>query len=144
MSRLPGGGFSTGALIAHAIDAPDHLNEWWVYSTVFIILGAFQFFYALVLFLRPWLYDETGAYRANPKQYGRIFYIFGIVLASLVVGVYVIGPHVRASFYNPGGSCRSSHGAQLCSRSGEYSDAVFPRQTILSNPGLSLVSLPPQ
>ena len=24
-------------LIAHAIDAPDHLKEWWVFASIFII-----------------------------------------------------------------------------------------------------------
>ena len=78
------------ALVTHAIDAKDHLTEWWLYGTLFVIAASFQFFYGMALFLRPWRYDETGGIRDNPDIYGRPFYLLGIVLAGFVMVLYVI------------------------------------------------------
>ena len=44
---------SVFALLAHVIDAPDHLKEWWGYGTVFVIVASFQFFFGLALFVQP-------------------------------------------------------------------------------------------
>ncbi len=78
------------ALVSHAIDAPDHLSEWWGYGTFFVIVAAFQFFYGLALFLQPWKYDQEGNLKANPDRYGRPYFVLGLVLASLIVVIYVI------------------------------------------------------
>jgi len=83
-------GLSIFALFAHAIDTPDHLTEWWGYGTIFIILGAFQFFYGIALLLQPWRYDEDGNWRDDAGRSGRPYYIIGILLAAAVIIVYII------------------------------------------------------
>jgi hypothetical protein len=83
-------GLSAGAIIAHAIDAPDHLTEWWGFTTFFIVAASFQLFLGLVLLLQPWKYDQTGDIRQNPEYYGRTFYLLGIILSASIVMVYVI------------------------------------------------------
>ncbi len=78
------------ALAAHAIDARDHLREWWLFGTLFVISGTFQFFLGLGLLVRPWRYDENGGLRENPDYYGRPFYFIGIALASFVILLYLV------------------------------------------------------
>ena len=78
------------ALVAHAIDVPDHLSEWWGYGAFFVIIASFQFFYGMALFLKPWRYDEDGGLRPNADQYGRNYFLLGTVLTSSVLVVYVI------------------------------------------------------
>ncbi len=78
------------ALAAHAIDARDHLREWWLFGTLFVIAGTFQFFLGLGLLVRPWRYDENGGLRENPDYYGNPFYIIGIALASFIILLYII------------------------------------------------------
>jgi hypothetical protein len=78
------------ALVAHAVDAPDHLREWWGYGTVFIILAAFQFFYGLALFIQPWKYDEEGNLRPRGEFYGRTYYFLGAILAAFSIVFYII------------------------------------------------------
>lgn len=90
-----------GALLAHAIDAPDHLREWWGYSTFFVVVGAFQFFCAFLLLLQPWRYDETGRPRANALPYGRGYFMLGIVLAAAVPVVYLVSRTTGLPFLGP-------------------------------------------
>ena len=56
---------SLGAIVGHAIDAPEHLTEWVGYSAYFVTAGAFQFFYGFGLLIQPWRYDDTGGLRDN-------------------------------------------------------------------------------
>ena len=83
-------GLSVGALLAHGIDAPDHLREWWVYGTIFIIAGSFQLFYGLALLVLPWRYDETGGIRADAGRFGRPWFMRGIALSAFVILVYIV------------------------------------------------------
>lgn len=92
---------SIGALLAHAIDAPDHLREWWGYSTFFVVVGAFQFFYAFLLLLQPWRYDESGAPRPDALRYGRGYFMLGIVLAASVPAVYLVSRTTGLPFLGP-------------------------------------------
>jgi peptidoglycan/LPS O-acetylase OafA/YrhL len=78
------------ALVAHAVDAPDHLTEWWGYGAFFVTVAAFQFFYGLALFLRPWRYDEDGNVRPNADLYGRPYFILGTALTTAIIIVYVV------------------------------------------------------
>jgi hypothetical protein len=78
------------ALVVHAIDAPDHLSEWWGYGTFFVIVACFQFFYGVALFLRPWRFDEEGTLRPDADRHGRPYFILGTVLTASVIVVYVI------------------------------------------------------
>ena len=89
-------------MIAHAIDAPDHLTEWWGYSTFFVVVASLQIFLGLVLFLQPWQYDDSGSIRYNAETFGIPFYTLGIILAVLVVVVYIISRTTGLSFLIPG------------------------------------------
>ena len=89
------------ALLAHSIDAPDHLTEWWGFAAFSVTAGAFQFFYGFLLLLRPWEYDEIGGVRANPDRYGLPSYILGLVLASSVVVLFVVTRTVGMPFLGP-------------------------------------------
>ena len=84
-------GLSIFSLIAHAIDAPDHLQEWWGYGAAFVVIASFQFFLGISLFLRPWSYDDEGNVRGgNNDLFGRPYYILGITLSAAIVILYLI------------------------------------------------------
>jgi len=100
-------GLSIFALFAHAIDAPDHLKEWWGYGTIFIILAAFQFFYGIALFLQPWRYDEDGNWRADAGRSGRPYYVLGIILAAAVIILYIITRTSGMPFFGPDAAAES-------------------------------------
>jgi hypothetical protein len=89
------------ALVAHAIDAPDHINEWWGYGTFFVVVASFQFFYGIVLFLKPWRYDEDGQIRKNADRYGRSYFILGTILTASVIIVYIVTRTTGIPFFGP-------------------------------------------
>jgi hypothetical protein len=89
------------ALVGHAVDAPDHLSEWWGFSAYFVTAGAFQFFYGFGLFLQPWKYDETGGLRKSPDRYGRPYYILGLALTLSIVVLYIITRTTGLPFFGP-------------------------------------------
>jgi hypothetical protein len=89
------------ALVAHGIDAPDHLSEWWGYGTFFVVVASFQFFYGIVLFLRPWRYDEDGKLRENAGRSGRPYFILGTVLTASVIIIYIITRTTGMPFFGP-------------------------------------------
>ncbi len=83
-------GLSILALVMHAIDAPDHLSEWWGYGTLFVIIAAFQFFYGFFLLVQPWKYDAEGSLRVGAEQHGKPYFILGAVLSTLIILLYII------------------------------------------------------
>jgi peptidoglycan/LPS O-acetylase OafA/YrhL len=89
------------ALLAHAIDAPDHLTEWWGYGAFFVVIAAFQFFYGLALFLRPWRYDDDGNLRPHADSYGRPYFILGTVLTASVIVIYIVTRTSGMPFFGP-------------------------------------------
>jgi hypothetical protein len=93
--------FSVLALAAHAIDAPDHLTEWWGYGAFFVTIASFQFFYGLALFLRPWRYDDSGAMRASADRYGRPYFVLGTLLTSSVIIIYIVTRTTGVPFFGP-------------------------------------------
>jgi len=93
---------SVFALVAHAIDVPDHLSEWWGYGTFFVIAAAFQFFYGIALFLQPWRFDEEGRERENADRYGRPYFILGTVLTASVILVYIVSRTTGMPFFGAG------------------------------------------
>jgi hypothetical protein len=95
------GGLSIFALVTHAIDAPDHLTEWWGYGAFFVIVAAFQFFYGIALFLRPWRYDSEGSLLPDSEHRGRPYFILGTVLTSLVIVVYIVTHSTGMPFFGP-------------------------------------------
>lgn len=92
---------SIGALLCHAIDAPDHLTEWWGFSAYFVTAGAFQFFYGFALLLKPWRYDDTGGLRDEADRFGRLYYVLGLVLTASIVVLYVITRTTGMPFLGP-------------------------------------------
>ncbi len=90
-----------GALVAHAIDVPDHLREWWGFSTFAVVVGAFQFFYAFLLLLQPWRYDESGGSRENALHFGRGNFMLGIVLAAAELAGYLVSRTIGLPFIGP-------------------------------------------
>jgi hypothetical protein len=95
-------GLSVFSLIAHAIDAPDHLQEWWVYGAVFVIIASFQFFLGVSLFLRPWRYDDEGNVRGGANdRFGRPYYILGAAFSAVIVVLYLITRTSGMPFLGP-------------------------------------------
>lgn len=95
-------GLSIFSLIAHAIDAPDHLSEWWVYGTIFVVIAAFQFFLGVSLFLRPWRFDDEGNLRGGANdRFGRSYYFLGIILSVLIMIFYLITRTTGMPFLGP-------------------------------------------
>jgi hypothetical protein len=90
-----------GALVGHAVDTPDHLNEWWGYSAYFVTAGAFQFFYGFGLLLQPWRYDESGGLRTDADRYGRPYYILGLALTASIILLYIITRTTGMPFFGP-------------------------------------------
>ncbi len=97
-------GLSIGAIVAHAIDAPDHIAEWWGYSTFFVTASAFQFFYGFGLFLQPWRYDDTGGMRPDGDRYGRPYYLLGIILTAFIIVLYIVTRTTGMPFFGPAAS----------------------------------------
>ena len=98
-------GLSVFSLIAHAIDAPDHLQEWWGYGTAFVIIGSFQFFLGISLFLRPWRYDDEGNVRGGSNdRFGRPYYILGAALSAASFILYLITRTSGMPFLSPDAS----------------------------------------
>ena len=89
------------AIIAHGIDAPDHITEWWGYSAYFVTAGAFQFFYGFGLFIQPWRYDDTGGEIVDGERYGRPYYMLGLILTVSIVILYIITRTTGMPFFGP-------------------------------------------
>lgn len=94
-------GLSIGALVAHGIDAPDHLNEWWGYATFFVLVAAIQFFYGIVLFIQPWRYDEDGGVRGDADRLGRPYYVLGAILNACAIIIYAVSRTVGIPMLGP-------------------------------------------
>jgi peptidoglycan/LPS O-acetylase OafA/YrhL len=93
--------FSILVLVAHAVDAPDHLNEWWGYGTFFVIIGAFQFFLGLALFLQPWQYTEDGGIRPQAESAGAPYFRLGLILSIISIVVYIVTRTTGLPFLGP-------------------------------------------
>jgi hypothetical protein len=93
-----GAGLSGVAVVEHTFNLQEHLHEWWGYGAFFILAASFQLYYGIVLFLRPWRYDETGAMQETMDVKGRAFYIFGIVLNAIVIIFYIFSRTTGMAF----------------------------------------------
>ena len=96
-----GAGLSCVAVFEHAFNLQEHLHEWWGYGAFFILAASFQLYYGIVLFLRPWRYDESGALRQDREKHGRAFYIFGIALNAIVILFYIVTRTTGLPFLSP-------------------------------------------
>ena len=96
-----GAGLSCVAMLVHAFNIQEHLHEWWGYGTFFILAASLQLYYGIVLFLRPWRYDDSGTLRQEKERQGRAFYVLGIALNAVVVLFYVVTRTTGLPFLSP-------------------------------------------
>src|SRR5450756_1763751 len=83
-------GLSLAAGIVHALVVPEYLSEWWGYGFFFTLAALAQITYGLVLFMRPWAYDETGGSRSDSSRYARVVYMAGVFANLAIFGLYII------------------------------------------------------
>lgn len=85
-----GAGLSCVAVFTHAFNIEEHLHEWWGYGAFFILAASIQLYYGIILFLRPWRYDESGNLHEERERQGRTYYRLGIALNAVVILFYVV------------------------------------------------------
>ena len=95
-------GLSIGILLAHVVDLPDHLTEWWGYASFYMATGTTQFLFGFLLLFRPWRYDDTGGERKNSEYFGRPYYMLGTVIAAVVILFYIVTRTYGMPFAGPG------------------------------------------
>ena len=79
---------------------PQYLSEWWGYGFFFTLAALAQITYGLVLFMRPWAYDETGGSRAG-GGYAKAIYAAGACGNLAIIGLYIITRVVGVPFFGP-------------------------------------------
>jgi hypothetical protein len=94
-------GLSLAAGIVHALVVPEYLSEWWGYGFFFTLAALAQITYGLVLFMRPWAYDETGGSRSESGGYARVVYMAGAFANLAIIGLYIITRAVGIPFFGP-------------------------------------------
>ncbi len=100
------GALSLAVGIGHATVVPEHLSEWWGYGFFFMLAALGQITYGLLLFMRPWAYDDTGGIRDAASGEGAIYarriYLGGAAANLAIVGLYVITRTLGIPFFGPG------------------------------------------
>ena len=96
-----GAGLSCVAVFIHAFNIQEHLHEWWGYGAFFILVASLQLYYGIILFLRPWRYDDSGALHRERERQGRTYYKWGIALNGVVILFYVITRTTGLPFLSP-------------------------------------------
>jgi hypothetical protein len=94
-------GLSLLAGIIHALVMPEYMTEWWGYGFFFTLTAMAQISYGLVLFMRPWAYDETGGSRSEESGYARLVYIIGATGNLAIIGLYIITRAVGIPAFGP-------------------------------------------
>jgi hypothetical protein len=92
---------SLSAGIVHALVVPEYLSEWWGYGFFFTLAALCQITYGLVLFMRPWAYDETGGSRSESGGYAGPVYLAGACANLAIIGLYSITRTVGIPFFGP-------------------------------------------
>jgi hypothetical protein len=94
-------GLSLAAGIVHALVVPEYLSEWWGYGFFFTLAALAQITYGLVLFMRPWAYDETGGSRSERGSYASMVYMAGAYGNLAIIGLYIITRAAGIPFFGP-------------------------------------------
>jgi hypothetical protein len=89
------------SVLEHTFNIQEHLHEWWGYGTFFILATSFQLYYGVVLFLRPWRYDDTGAFIPGREARGKPYYFYGIVLDVVIILFYIFSRTTGMPFLSP-------------------------------------------
>jgi hypothetical protein len=85
-----GAALSGVAVFEHAFNIEKHLHEWWGYGAFFILAASIQVYYGIVLFLRPWRFDDSGELCPERERQGRTYYVIGIVFNAAVILFYIV------------------------------------------------------
>lgn len=96
-----GAALSLAAGVLHATVIPEHMSEWWGYGFFFMLAALAQIMYGLLLFLRPWAYDETGAIREHPDETARPVYLGGALANLAIIALYLITRTVGIPIFGP-------------------------------------------
>jgi hypothetical protein len=83
-------GLSLAAGMVHITVIPEYLGEWWGYGFFFMVVALLQLTYGLVLMMRPWAFDDTGAHLGRPHAFERRIYLIGAIGNLAIVGLYLI------------------------------------------------------
>ncbi len=95
---LVAAGLSLGVGIVHALVMPEHLIEWWGYGFFFMLAALAQLTYGLLLFMRPWAYDESGAFRSESSRQARSVYLAGAGGNLAIAALYAVTRMVGVPF----------------------------------------------
>jgi hypothetical protein len=94
-------GLSLGVGIVHLMLSPEQLGAWWGYGFFFMFAGLAQITYGLLLFLLPWLHEDTSKFLRSDSEGARLLYIWGAWTYLGVAGLFLLthtigvpaGPH---------------------------------------------------
>ena len=92
-----GAGLSLAGGVAQAAATPEYFSGSPVYGFLFAMIALAQITYGLVLFMRPWAYDETGGPRAEAGAYARPVLVGGAAGTAAVITLNVISFAVGVS-----------------------------------------------
>lgn len=76
--------------VVHLLVSPEHLAEWWGYGFFFMLAGLIQIAYGLVLFLLPWLVDDTGAFFRGALPAIRPVFSLAAVGNGMIVALWLV------------------------------------------------------
>ncbi len=96
------GALSLAVGVAHGMVVPEYLGEWWGYGFFFLWAALAQIAYGLVLFLRPWAYDDTGGGREDPDAGARPVYRWGAFGNAAIIALYVVTRTAGIPLLGPG------------------------------------------
>jgi hypothetical protein len=81
---------SLGAGVVHFIVSPEYLSEWWGYGFFFIFAGLAQITYGLLLFLLPWLQEDTASFYKGTLPGIRPIYLAGVCGNAAIAVLYFV------------------------------------------------------
>lgn len=95
-------GLALLAGVIHGIATTEYWNWWWGYAAFFLYAAICQVTYGLVLFLRPWRYDETGGLRTDSFKWERPVLLLGVIGNGAIIVLYIITRTIGIPFFGPG------------------------------------------
>jgi hypothetical protein len=83
-------GLSLGVGIVHLMMSPEQLGEWWGYGFFFMFAGLAQITYGLLLFLLPWLHQDTAKFLRSDSPTARLLYAWGAWAYLGVAALFIV------------------------------------------------------